>query len=252
MSKELKDYLHSRGIATSHSTPYHPTGNSQCEWCNQTVWKTVSLILKSRNLGPHLWELILPDALHGVRTLLCTATNASSHERFFPFSRRSMLGRSPSWTITPGTVLLKKFVRNKSDPLREEVDLLDANPKSALIRFQDGREITVSTSDLTPAGRCVDSPDSYESIDDSTADVEPLVPVTSPSKSSQNSEEIDVPPNSVGDSPPALRRSSRMRRPPDVMGIRSLMDNTVTDMSRYRTCYVVASYCDLFVAYVIV
>jgi len=90
--------------------------------------------------------------------LLCTATNASPHERFFPFSRRSMLGRSlPSWMITPGTVLLKKFVRNKSDLLCEEVDLLDANPKSALIRFQDGRATTVSTSDLAPAGRCVDS-----------------------------------------------------------------------------------------------
>jgi len=70
MSKELKDYLHSRGIATSHSTPYHPTGNSQCERCNQTVWKTVSLILKGRNLGANLWELDLPDALHAVRTLL--------------------------------------------------------------------------------------------------------------------------------------------------------------------------------------
>jgi len=109
MGKELKDYLHSRDIATSHSTTYHPTGNSQCEQGNKTVWKTVSLILKDRNLGPHLWELILPDALHAVRTLLCTATNASPRERFFPFSRRSILGRSlPSWMITPGTVLLKK------------------------------------------------------------------------------------------------------------------------------------------------
>ena len=49
MSKELKDYLHSRDIATSHSTTYHPTGNSQREQGNKTVWKTVSLILKDRN-----------------------------------------------------------------------------------------------------------------------------------------------------------------------------------------------------------
>jgi len=219
MSKELKDYLHSRDIATSHSTPYHPTDNSQCERCNQTVWKTVSLILKGRNLGPHLWELILPDALHAVRTLLCTATNASPHERFFPFSRRSMLGRSlPTWMITPGTVLLMTFVRNKSDLLCEEDDLLDASPKSALIRFQDERETTVSTSDLATAGRCVDSPDSYESTDDTTADVEPPVPVASPSESSQNSEETDVTLDSVGESSPALRRSSRMLQPPDRYG----------------------------------
>jgi len=100
MSKAVKDYLHSRGLAASHSTPYHPTGNSQCERCNQTVWKTVSLILKGRNLSPHLWELILPDVLHAVRTLLCTATSASPHEKFFPFSRRSMLCRSLSSWMT--------------------------------------------------------------------------------------------------------------------------------------------------------
>ena len=45
LSRELKDYLHSRGIATSHSTPYHSTGNSQCERFNQTIWKTISLMI---------------------------------------------------------------------------------------------------------------------------------------------------------------------------------------------------------------
>ena len=74
------------------------------------------------------------------------------------------------------------------------------------------------TPDLSSAGGCVDSPDSYESIDDTTADVEPPMPVASPSESSQNSEKIDVPLDSVGDSPPALRRSSRMRRPPERYG----------------------------------
>jgi len=92
-------------------------------------------------------------------------------------SSHFQVGRSlTSWMITPGTVLLK-FVRNKSDPLCEDVDLLDANLKSALIRFQDGRETTVSTTDLAPAGSRVDSPTSFEDIDDPNADVEPPVPV---------------------------------------------------------------------------
>ena len=43
LSRELKDYLHSRGITTSHSTPYHSTGNSQCERFNQTIWKKYHL-----------------------------------------------------------------------------------------------------------------------------------------------------------------------------------------------------------------
>ena len=52
LSRELKDYLHSRRIATSHSTPYHSTGNSQCESFNQSIWNTISLMNKGRNLGP--------------------------------------------------------------------------------------------------------------------------------------------------------------------------------------------------------
>ena len=68
-----------------------------------------------------------------------------------PFPRRSMLGRSlPTWLITPNAVLLRRFVRNKSEPLCDEVELLDANPKTALFRFADGRESTVSVSDLAP------------------------------------------------------------------------------------------------------
>ena len=62
-----------------------------------------------------------------------------------------MLGRSlPTWLITPNTVLLKRFVRNKSEPLCDEVELLDANPKTALVRFPDSSESTVSVSDLAP------------------------------------------------------------------------------------------------------
>ena len=41
MAKEFKQYLTIRGI--SNSTPYHPTGNSQEERTNKTVWKTVQL-----------------------------------------------------------------------------------------------------------------------------------------------------------------------------------------------------------------
>ena len=130
---------------------YRNIENSQCERFNQTIWKTISLMIKGRNLGPHHWEEVLPEALHSVRTLLSTATNTTPHERFLPFPRRSMLGRSlPTWLITPNTVLLKRFVRNKSEPLCDEVELLDANPKTALVRSPDGRESTVSVSDLAP------------------------------------------------------------------------------------------------------
>jgi len=61
-------------------------------------------------------------------SLVCLSTNETSHERFFRFPRRAMFGTAlPSWLLSPGTLLLRRFVRNKSDPLCDIVDLVEAN-----------------------------------------------------------------------------------------------------------------------------
>ena len=158
MSAELTNYLRSRGIASSHSTSYHPTGNSQVERYNGIVWKTVRLALASAELPDRQWESVLPDALHSIRSLFSTATNATPHDRFFSFPRKSSEGISlPSW-LSPGSVFLKKFVRsNKNDDLVEEVELTHLNPTYACIRFKDGRESSVSLTDLAPCPRSTDN-----------------------------------------------------------------------------------------------
>ena len=96
----------------------------------------------------------MPTALHSIRSLLCTATNETPHERFFAHERRSAKGFTmPSWLLTPGRVLMKKNVRaSKYDPLVEEVELLEANHHYAHVRYEDGRETTVSTRQLAPKG----------------------------------------------------------------------------------------------------
>ena len=155
MSSELKEYLLMRGIASSKSTPYHPTGNSQVERYNGVIWKAIRLRLKSLNLHTSRWEVVLPDALYSVRSLLCTTTNSTPHERFFSFTRRSPNGKSlPAWLTSPGPVFLRKFVRShKNDDLVEEVELTDVNPTYARVRFADGRESNVSIRDLAPCPR---------------------------------------------------------------------------------------------------
>ena len=82
MSLDRKQYLSDRGIASSRSSFYHPTRNSQCERINQTVWRTVKFLLQTYNQPESCWEAVLPEALHAVPSLLCTKTNTTPHERF--------------------------------------------------------------------------------------------------------------------------------------------------------------------------
>ena len=77
LSQELKEFLTRRGVATSKTTPYHPSGNGQCECYNGIIWKSVLLALKSQQLALTQWELVLPNVLHSIRSLLSTSTNTT-------------------------------------------------------------------------------------------------------------------------------------------------------------------------------
>ena len=170
LSGSLKEFLMKRGIASSKSTPYHPTGNSQVERYIGVIWKSVRLALKSYNLPLSCWENVLQNALHSVRSLLNTTTNATPHELFFSFTRRSPSGTSlPAWLSVPGPVMLRKFVRlHKNDDLVDEVELINANPSYANIRYSDGRETSVSISDLSPCPRkpCQNEADFLKNLED--------------------------------------------------------------------------------------
>ena len=156
VSRELKYILSVRGTATSYSSPYHPEGNSQRERANQTMWKTVRLLLRSNDLAENQWELVLPTALHAIRNQTPhEATNQTPLERLFSYSHRATFGAAmPSWLLNNGTVLLCRFVRNKDEPFCDRVELLSANPTYARIKYPNGRESTVSTSDLAPYPPC--------------------------------------------------------------------------------------------------
>ena len=134
MSLDLKVYFAERGVRT-----------------NQTVWKTRKLLLHHRGWPDERWQDVLQQALHAMRSLICTATNETAHERMFPFQRRATSGTvMPTWLLAEGPVLLRCHVRNTGDRLCDEVLLLEANLWYEHIQHGNGREDTVSTSDLAP------------------------------------------------------------------------------------------------------
>uniref|UniRef100_A0A2C9KMS6 Reverse transcriptase domain-containing protein n=1 Tax=Biomphalaria glabrata TaxID=6526 RepID=A0A2C9KMS6_BIOGL len=126
------------------------------KWSNreteQYPLESYNLALHSQDLSTSQWELVLQDALHSIRSLLCTATNKTPHERLFGYYRRSTSGTSlPTWLKAPGPVLLKRNNRSsKYDPLTKEVELVNSNPQYALIKTSTGREETVSLRLLAP------------------------------------------------------------------------------------------------------
>ena len=141
-----------RGIATSHCSVYHPTGNSEVERYNEVVWYWICLALESQNLLIELWESVLPKVLHLLQSLLCTATNATPNKLFLNFHRKSCCGLSlPTWLTQPEPALMQNFVcKNKHDALVHKVNLTEANPCFASIRLDDCRKATVSLKDWAP------------------------------------------------------------------------------------------------------
>lgn len=220
MSQELKAWLSNFGVVTSRTTPYNPRGNGQVERFNGTIWKTIQLALKDHDLPINRWEDVLSDALHAIRSLLCTATNATPHERMFSFPRRSSNGSStPSWLLNPGTVLLRRFDRrSKFDPLVEEVTLLEGNSEYAHIRYPDGRETTVSTRHLAPSGEDYQNPEEDDEI------CTPAESFCEDPRSDANTPDLSQPsaslPTNTNTNNPnrspenMVRRSARPRKPP--------------------------------------
>jgi hypothetical protein len=253
MSADLRDYLHSKGVATSNTTAYNPQCNGQVEKLNSTVWKAVQLACGTHNAPIENWEQYLSVALHSIRSLLCTATNCTPHERMFMHTRRSPNGNTiPTWLTSSGQVLMKRFDRkNKYQPLVEEVELIQSNPDYSFVRLQDGRETTVSNRHLAPIGENTgerlqelntgpmmeeeymtppSSPIRAEETTNSAPSSPPVhshttnshspsspQPFPSPAEALDTTQRIpasSTTPPRVEASPPVLRRSSRTRNPP--------------------------------------
>ena len=221
MSKELQEFLTSKGISCSRTTSYNPQGNRQVEQFNGIIWKAITMVLKSRCLPVQCWQTVLPDVLHSIRSLLCMATNCTPHERLLNYSHRSSTGASvPSWLCHPGPVLLKRHVRmNKTDPLVEEVELLQANPHYAHICYQNGEQTTVSTRHLSPVAAPIvkETHDTAVNIEETVLDSPGESPDGSFGVEDTTPQDFQTPPGHMesNEKTPVLRRSERARYPPN-------------------------------------
>jgi len=107
-SAELREFLLSHRVVKTRTSPYRPQGNGQCERENGTITKAIQLALRSLGLPEKThWEDVLPLALASTRTLLCTVTNSTPHERFCQFPRSSVVGTEiPKFLQNPGSEVL--------------------------------------------------------------------------------------------------------------------------------------------------
>ena len=222
MSDELLRFFLNKGISTSRTTAYNPACNGQVEKYNGTIWKAVTMALKTCGLPMACWQDVLPGALHSLHSLLCMATFCGPHERLLNFERRSSVGGSvPSWLIMPGPVVLKRHVRtSKDDLLVDEVELLQGNLQYTHIHYMDGWETTVSIRHLAP----------LPEVTHIHNDVLPTPDVQEDSCSTHGDELLngdigdfrapEAPMvSNVGDEP--LRCSVRHRRPPDRLNFKT-------------------------------
>ena len=192
ISDELKLFLHGHGIATSRTTRYNPRCNGQIERYNGVLWKGITATLSSHNLPDSHWESVLSDALHAQRSLLCTSTNTTPHERMFNFPRKSSAGCSiPSW-LKPGPVLVKRHVRNKYDPLVDDAELLEITPSYGTVRLGNGRELNVSLRDLAPAPLDPTNPSSSDICNDNDQAIDATTEPAGNSELINNDMNIDL------------------------------------------------------------
>ena len=143
-SQELNQHLTGKGVAT----PITPLGlvsvNAAMALSGNPFSWSWNLVVQLNNIGNSPCQMLstqLDHSYHLQLTPPIMSASLSTHGNSFP-----------SWLMSPGPVLLRRFVRScKNDPLVDQVELLDANPTYANIRYSNGR--TLSIRDLAPSPR---------------------------------------------------------------------------------------------------
>lgn len=154
-SQKLADFLQSWGVRQTWTSAYNPQSNGQVESYNGTLWKTILCLLDDQKKSTNQWHTVLGQALHSMRSLVVTTTGSTPHDRFLTFARPTVpavpTAVAPPHRLLPGSrALLRRHVRNKADPVGDEVSIEDVFPGHACVVFPDGQRDTVNLRHLAP------------------------------------------------------------------------------------------------------
>jgi len=197
-----------------------PKGNSQCERADQTVWRTVKLLLLHKNLAENWWEVVLPEALHAVRSLVCLATNQWNASWTFVY----VFQKCDDWDVTSFVVShhrtcsavmfcsKERWSSHRWSSTRRSKPFLDCNALFWL------KESSISTSDLalhpeSPVGLV----DTCRDFDDVRCNQPELSPDTMDSHSVGDGSFDTAPADNPATYPRnvPLHRSAWIHKPPD-------------------------------------
>jgi len=229
VSLGTRAFLTETGIAFGTLTPYHPKGNSQCERANQTVWRTVKLLLHDRNLlekqtggkrscrtlhdGGCAWGLW--SALHRRKRHMNVCFGFPEGrwlERHFPrgFYPQELFCCGVSWEgkVIPLLTDHIELVEAKANPSNAVVRFLDRNvPSQHLILRHFLHPLSALRCSITwGVWRCRNQPElpsDYVDLDSVADDNVDTAPDGSPATPCWNA---------------LLRRSTRIRKDPDRCG----------------------------------
>ena len=115
----------------------------------------------------------------------------------------------------PVKVLMHRNVRNsKYDPLEHKLDLLESNPQYAHVKLAEGRETTVSTKQLFPAGISSNKNRNIFNHNDRAQDVDNVPQVTEDTITTKNvnNEEESTIQGASKEMPPTAENAQPLRR----------------------------------------
>ncbi len=227
-SPAMSQFLSAWGVHQSRTTPYNPTGNSQCERFNATIWRAVLCLIGQNKAHPTSWPQFLGEALHCIRSLHCSAIGTTPHDLFLSF-KRQLPPMNKSGIIPAGNYAwLRRFVRTKNDPTGELVRIAAAYPGYAVISRLGHKETdTVNWKHLAPHT----GPDQIISLNSDQPDETPTTDRTKQNVSAELSATISNPA-----SPKKIwTTASSDSSPPDTNSTQPKASSPMLDSLPYKT-----------------